>query len=265
MEQLAQILVFFVQLNRNLPWIHQSLNSQKISTTYTLNLSSTVKTIKSVDLGRISRQIRRDPEICLSAGDFRLRKCFCKICFLPILTLFLCQSTLHKPMASKTDQRTSTWGVWNKLVSAQIWCLRPGDTFFWWTKRSNQIIQHISAQQSLCIFCVLVAVTQRLTWTNLLKLYSVTFDSGLMKIFWSKISRNWDVEHASRWCRGSTVSSFTLIGDKAFHQIYFKPIIEAFWESWWEVQDLEPRNCGESLHRFNHSQSFKFISNRLQV
>jgi hypothetical protein len=56
----------------------------------------------------------------------------------------------------------------------------------------------------------------------------VIFNSGLMKIFWSKISRNVDVENGSQWCRGSTVSSFTLIGDMAFHQIYFKPIIEAF-------------------------------------
>jgi hypothetical protein len=257
-------LLFFVQLNRNLPWIHQSLNSQKISTTYTLNLSSTVKTIQSVDLGHISRQIRRDPEICLSAGDFRLRKCFWKTCSLSISILFLYQSTLHKPMASKFGQRTSSWGVWNKLVSVQIWCLRPGEKYFWWRKPSNQNIHHNSAQQSLCIFCVLVAVTQRLTWTNLFKLYSVIFDSGLMKIFWSKISRNWDVEHASRWCRGSTVSSFTLIGDKAFYQIHFKPIIGPCWEARQGLVKFEHTNWGESLHRFNHSQSFKFIFNCLQ-
>jgi hypothetical protein len=240
------------------------LNLEKISTTHTLSLSSTVKTNQSCHLGHISRQIRRDPEICLSGGDFRLGKPFWKICSLPISTLFLCQSTSQKPMASKTDQRTSSWGVWIKLVSAQIWYFRPGETVFWWRKWLNQIIQHISAQHSLRIFCVLVAVAKRWTWTSLLKLYSVIFNSGLMKIFWSKISRNVVVENGSQWCRGSTVSSFTLIGDMAFHQIYFKPIFEAFWEAGWEVQDLEPKNRGESLHRINHYQSFKFIFNRSQ-
>jgi hypothetical protein len=108
MEQFAHFLVFFVRLNWNLPQIHQSLNPQNISTSHTLNLSSTVKTNQSCHLGHISRQIRRDPEICLSAGDFRLGKCFWKICFPSISTLFLCQSTSQKPMASKTDQRTSS-------------------------------------------------------------------------------------------------------------------------------------------------------------
>ncbi len=134
-------------------------------------------------------------------------------------------------MASKIDQRTSSWGVWNKLVSVQIWCLRPGDTYFWWRKPSNQNIHHNSAQQSLCIFCFLVAVTQRLTWTNLFKLYSVNFDSGLMKIFWSKNSWNLDLELARQWYHDSVVSSFTLIGDMAFYQIHFKPIIGPFWEA----------------------------------
>jgi hypothetical protein len=37
-----------------------------------------------------------------------------------------------------------------------------------------------------------------------------------------------------------TVSSFILIGDMAFHQIYFKPIISAFWKARLEVRILIP-------------------------
>jgi hypothetical protein len=38
-----------------------------------------------------------------------------------------------------------------------------------------------------------------------------------------------------------TVSSFILIGDMAFHQIYFKPIFSAFWEACFEVRILNPK------------------------